>query len=200
MKTVFLLLIIYQVKHFLADYPLQGKYMLGKFKGGTAWIMPLLAHVGVHAAFTFVIAFGFTLYHYTQTYQGILHNAPLVAMGEICWFSLGLSMLDAAIHFVMDRIKASPDLLGRFQAISKGEYHNHVRDVEHLKMMMDPNEPYRLPNAEGMKQFQHRLVDCEATFAVKMRSNVLFWWSLGLDQMVHHLTHYLLIYLILVNT
>ena len=177
MKTIFLLLIIYQIKHFLADYPLQGKYMLGKFKKSPDYIGPLLAHVGVHGAFTLAIASAFH-----------------------CGYAPWLALLDMVIHFVMDRIKASPDLLGRFQAISKGEYHNHVRDVEHLKMMMDPNEPYRLPNAAGMKDYQQRLVECEAAFAVKMRSNVLFWWSLGLDQMVHHLTHYLLIYLILVNT
>ena len=35
---IYLLLVIYQIKHFLCDYPLQGKFMLGKFKGGLEWI------------------------------------------------------------------------------------------------------------------------------------------------------------------
>lgn len=33
--------------------------------------------------------------------------------------------------------------------------------------------------------------------ATKLQSNKFFWWSLGLDQMVHHLTHYIIIYLII---
>jgi hypothetical protein len=166
MKTIFLLLVIYQFKHFLADFPLQGKYMLGKFKPGWAWVLPLLAHVGVHGVFTLVIASAFG-----------------------CSYALRLALLDMAIHFIMDRIKASPDLLGRFQAISKSEYQMHMRDVEHLKEMIDK------PWWDGDEQYCERLEKCEKSFAVKMRSNVFFWWALGLDQMVHHLTHYLLIYL-----
>jgi len=31
----------------------------------------------------------------------------------------------------------------------------------------------------------------------RLRGNTLFWWCLGFDQMIHHLTHYVCIYLML---
>ena len=158
MKTIFLLLIIYQFKHLLADYFLQGKYMLGKFKGGTAWIMPLLAHVGVHGAFTLVIASAFHC-----------HYAP--------W----LALLDMTLHFAMDRIKASPSMLGRFSALSKNEYPREARAAEYVGDSPD---------------IVNRRMDAQS----KLKSNKWFWICLGIDQMVHHLTHYLVIYLILVTT
>ena len=122
MKDILILLVAFQLKHFLADYPLQTKYMLGKFKGGPEWIKPLVAHCCIHAFGTLIIS--------------------------LFWLNLNeafhLVIIDFSIHFVMDRIKAAPDILGRFK----------------------PEQPQ-------------------------------FWWSLGFDQMVHHLTHYLLIFLIL---
>lgn len=118
MVEVFALLIIFQIKHFLCDYPLQNEYMLGKFKPFPDWALPLIAHCSVHAAATLIIA--------------------LVWGSEIAF---KLAWLDFCIHFLMDHIKASKDLLGRWK----------------------PDEKY-------------------------------FWWSLGLDQSVHHLTHYAIIY------
>lgn len=122
METIIILLIIFQIKHFLADYPLQNQYMLGKFKGGSDWVVPLMAHCTVHAWLTAWI---------------ILFTNP-----SLWW----LCLVDFSLHFTMDRIKAWKLLLGRFK----------------------PEQPY-------------------------------FWWALGFDQMVHHLTHYLIIY-ILVTT
>lgn len=87
----FVLLIWLKFKHFLADFPLQGRYMLGKFKGGKDWILPLLAHVAVHGLFT-------------------LGLCLLVDPG--LWW---LCFVDAGIHFVMDRVKASKELLGRWK-------------------------------------------------------------------------------------
>lgn len=74
-----------QFKHFIADYPLQGKYMLGKFKPH-GWVLPLAAHCGVHFLFTFAIA-------YLWTFNGLL--------------ALGCGLLDFVVHFIMDRVKAS---------------------------------------------------------------------------------------------
>lgn len=124
MELLFTLLILFQIKHFICDYPLQGKYMLGKFKPGWDFLTPLLFHVAVHGYFTFAIC--------------------LFTTSKLS-FSFAIAALDMFIHFFMDRIKAGPKYLGRF------------------KDMMDKK----------------------------------FWWSLGLDQMVHHFTHYLLIYLII---
>lgn len=123
LTKVFILLVIFQIKHFLADYPFQGKYMLGKFKEDWSFLLPLATHCAVHAAFTLGIA--------------------LVFRPGVWW----LSIVDFVVHFTMDRIKAGPKYLGRF------------------KNMQEPK----------------------------------FWWSLGFDQMVHHLTHYFIIYKIIVG-
>lgn len=116
MIEIFTLLIIYQIKHFLCDYPLQIPYMLQKISKDK-WILPLASHAGVHALFTLIIV--------------------LVVNANLWW----LAIFDFVIHFTMDRIKASPNLLNRFEI-----------------------------------------------------SNKFFWWSLGFDQMVHHLTHYVIIF------
>lgn len=136
--TIFTLLVVYQLKHLLADYFLQGEYMLRKFLGGWAWIGPLAAHCGVHAMFSFLIGF----------YMRLSIPQCLV-----------LAYLDFSLHAMMDRIKAAPDLLGRFKPLTKDTYQN----------------------ATPQQKF----------------SNRWFWWSLGIDQTFHHLTHYGLIYLII---
>jgi hypothetical protein len=137
-KTLFILLIVYQVKHFVADYLLQGRYMLGKFKEGWDFVLPLLAHVAVHAALTFCIVFFF------------VHRSGL---------ALSLAILDASIHFFMDRIKAGKKYLGRWSPLTASTY------------------PTATPEQKS--------------------GNILYWWSLGLDQMVHHCTHYGIIWIIL---
>src|SRR5271166_324283 len=102
MTAVFVLLLVYQLKHFIADYPLQTSYMLGKFmeKG---WVVPLAAHAGIHASLTLAIAL------YYQAARGG-HTSVLLA--------LGLAVFDFSIHFTMDRIKASSKLMGRWKALS----------------------------------------------------------------------------------
>lgn len=117
--TVIILLVLFQIKHFVADYPLQNAYMLGKFKL-VGWERPLAAHAAVHALFTFAIALFFN---------------PILA--------LPLAIFDFAIHGFVDRLKAHPELGGRFK----------------------PEQPQ-------------------------------FWWALGADQTMHHLTHYAIIFLI----
>lgn len=82
-KMMLLVLTAFAIKHFFCDFPLQTFYMLGKGKPGTAWIAPLAAHCGVHAFFTAII---FLLY------------SP-----SFVW----LSLLEFAIHFVVDRAKAT---------------------------------------------------------------------------------------------
>jgi len=119
-ELIFPLLLAYQAKHFLADYPLQTRYHLGKFKEGWDFFMPLLSHAVVHGLFTLLIAL-------------CVVSLPV---------ALSLACFDTVIHFTMDRVKAGPKYLGRFK-----------------DMMQAP-----------------------------------FWWCLGLDQMVHHLTHYAIIY------
>lgn len=123
--------------------------MLGKFKV-VGWKLPLAAHCFVQATFTFVIS-----------------------MFVVSWWMGGfLSGVDFVIHFIMDRIKASPKMLGRYKSLSKerGELINHII-VNKYKLTPDVKE--------------------------EIKSNQRFWWSLGLDQMVHHLTDILIVYLIM---
>ena len=96
---IWLLLVVYQIKHFLADYPLQGRYMLGKFKPFPQFILPLLSHGLVHGLFTFFIA---------------LYLKP--------WdVAMALGIFDMTIHSVVDWVKANPSIGGRFAALSKNE-------------------------------------------------------------------------------
>lgn len=124
MFEIFIMLVLFQLKHFAADFPLQTQYMLGKFKR-EEWILPLAFHSTVHAGLTLVIAMAFT------------NSISLIIV---------VTIIDFVIHFTMDRIKASPDLLGRWKP-----------------------------------------------------TDSMFWNMVGIDQMVHHLTHYFIIYLIVIQ-
>jgi hypothetical protein len=162
---IWILLVVFQFKHFIADYPLQGKYMLGKFKD-KEWQLPLAAHCGVHFLFTFVISF-LTLYN---NYRYIKGESQL---GLLIILSTGLALIDFKIHFIMDRIKASPKMLGQYQNFTKKEFEKEI-----------------LPLMQGGECYEMEVKS-------RLKSNTLFWWSLGLDQMVHHLTDILIIYLLM---
>lgn len=146
--TLWALLVLYQLKHFVSDFPLQGSYMLGKFKGGTAWILPLLAHASVHGAFTALIV--------------VAAKRP-----DLLW----LALFDLGVHFCVDRVKASPELGGRWSTLSKSEF-------------------------PAVAQAASSKIECNETRAArkKLRGNKYFWWALGADQAAHHLTHYFIIY------
>src|SRR5210317_2218207 len=99
MIELFTLLILFQIKHFLCDYPLQTAYMLGK-ANTKGWILPLATHAGVHALFTFIIVIvAFQPPYFLDT----------IVLGVI------LALVDFIVHFIVDRIKASPSLGGRFK-------------------------------------------------------------------------------------
>lgn len=116
--VVFGLLVIFQLKHFIADFPLQTSWMLNKRLPGWSFVLPLAAHCAVHAGITLLIV--------------------LVVHPALWW----LAVVDFCVHFVMDRCKSASHYLGRF------------------------NDPSRQS----------------------------FWNCFGLDQMVHHLTHYFIIW------
>jgi len=192
-SIVFILLVVYQLKHFIADYPLQGTYMLGKFKPGWDFLGPLTAHCGVHAAMTFVISCVCFFVAYGLNFYSLL---PVGVMSII------LAATDFAIHFAMDRIKAGPKYLGRYKALSGAEFMNLIKKhefaqygVEQAEQALQEKEPDR-EFWENSKKFHQTDVDtCKAAF----KNNVYFWWALGFDQMVHHLTHYGIMYVIVTN-
>ena len=88
---IFILLVVFQIKHFICDYPLQIQYMLGKMNK-TGWIFPLLSHSAVHAFGTFVIVSFYDIY-----------------------LAIYLALIDLVLHFIVDRLKASPKIGGRFK-------------------------------------------------------------------------------------
>ena len=116
---VFLLMVVFQVKHFLADFPLQFPYMLRKSEEGWGFVVPLASHCGTHAILTLIIC--------------------LIFSPHLWW----LSVVDFFIHFIMDRIKSGTKFLGRFS-------------------------------------------DSHTT---------TYWTVFGFDQMVHHITHIYIIWI-----
>ena len=133
-EQIFLLLIAFQIKHWVCDYPLQTPYMLKKFQR-EGWVFPLFCHVRVHALFTLAISAVFLSMYSDMVVQDYLR------------LSVWMMLLDGLLHFIIDRIKAHPDMGGRWKA-----------------------------------------------------DNPKFWWALGGDQMLHHLTHYVIIYFLVVLT
>lgn len=90
LELFILLLVIYQLKHFLCDFIFQNVWMLQKSRPGWDFVLPLSIHCAIHALCTLII---------------VLYYNPSV------WW---LAVLDFVLHFVMDRIKAGPKYLGRF--------------------------------------------------------------------------------------
>jgi hypothetical protein len=174
---IFFLLMVYQLKHFAADYLLQGEYMLGKFKDH-GWLRPLLAHAGVHATFTYAIAAGVFL---LAGFPNPL--APALMIG----------LFDGTIHFVMDRLKAGSKYMGRWKAITSPEY------VAYKKTLAAKvGDKYFEPTFDQWCTYEEEMLGQDQADARKaLRGNRLFWIALGFDQMVHHLTHYVCIFLIL---
>lgn len=149
---IFPLLVTYQLKHYVADFLLQGRYMLGKFKPNWDFLLPLLSHVGVHAGFTFLISW---------------------CAGASPAQAAALAAFDGMIHFAMDRVKAGPKYMGRWKTLTATEF---------LEAQRVANAPLTFDALSG-KAARKRLL-----------GNTLFWFSLGLDQMVHALTHYAIIW------
>ena len=85
-----LLLVIFHVKHFFADFVFQNVYMLQKSRPGWNFAAPLAIHCGVHALLTLGVALWWN---------------------PACWW---LAIFDFVVHFIMDRIKAGPRYLGRY--------------------------------------------------------------------------------------
>ena len=129
-EQIFILLFIFQVKHWICDYPLQTPFMLKKFQK-RGWVYPLFCHVRVHAVFTLLISSAF------------LNLYSDMAVHDYARIAVWMMFLDGVVHFIVDRIKAHPDLGGRWKT-----------------------------------------------------DNPKFWWALGGDQMLHHLTHYIVIYVL----
>lgn len=81
---IFLMFLLFQVKHLLADYFLQFEFMY-KWKGAeNDWFYPLFSHAAIHALFTVYIVYFF---------------APSIAL-----FAM---VFDLITHMIIDRWKAT---------------------------------------------------------------------------------------------
>ncbi|MFA5024168.1 MAG: DUF3307 domain-containing protein [Patescibacteria group bacterium] len=107
--SIFALLILFQIKHFGADFLLQGKYMMGKFNRDWSFFWPLAAHAGVNGLYTLVIC---------------------LAVGPNFWW---LALVDTVTHFFIDRLKAGQNYLGRFKLMSSSEMNENMEflKIEH---------------------------------------------------------------------
>lgn len=92
--TVFILMIVFQLKHFAADYLFQYNYMLKKVSPNWDFIGPLALHCAVHGLLTLFICLYF--------------NASL-------WW---LAIVDFGVHFFLDRFRSGPRYLGRYKDIN----------------------------------------------------------------------------------
>lgn len=95
MLNLLLLMLLFAVKHFLADVTFQTEPQTqgkGKAKG---WFIPLLCHAGTHGMFTAMIMTAWT---------------RSVNLGLLC------GIFDTISHFIIDRIKSSPHLLGKYRS------------------------------------------------------------------------------------
>lgn len=98
------LMAAFVVKHWVCDFLFQNKYMLGKFKPWPDFVLPIALHswvnaIGSIAACALVLRDGFVMF---------IEPIVLAVLAEF------------VAHFVIDRIKASPALLGRYRDTNTG--------------------------------------------------------------------------------
>lgn len=88
---IVILFVLFFVKHFLADYPLQTEYMLRKSSNSYGWKLPLATHCMVHAVMTYMI----------------LLTVVSLGMFSATWgVILLLVLMELVMHFVIDAWKA----------------------------------------------------------------------------------------------
>lgn len=91
----------FKLKHFLADFPFQTQFMLRKTRERD-WVKPLALHCLVHAGLTFLLI-------------NVLSSSCFTLSSETTLLiAAKLAAFDFVSHFIMDRVKASPKMLGRF--------------------------------------------------------------------------------------
>lgn len=162
---IFLYLVLFQAKHFVCDYLLQTEYMLGKFKPAPDYILPLFIHSLIHGVTTYLIVFC------VQPDKA----APLACV-------------DMCLHFVIDRIKASPELLGKFKPLTADQY----GQARNMSKGLHPVSDSIITSMDSQTMAVYKEAGQR-----DLDSNKYFWYSLGGDQAAHHLTHYFIIYMMM---
>ncbi len=104
-------MLLFTLKHVLADFVLQNQWMAYGKDGKTGWGWPLLAHCLIHGGLT---------------------TAMMAAVAPAFWF---IGLIDFAFHIVLDRVKGF--FVARYDVTTEDRW---------------------------------------------------FWWLIGVDQALHHLT------------
>lgn len=100
-EQLLILFILFEIKHFVFDGLLQNEYHLGKFKEKFwDYVLPLIDHSMRNASGAVFAIF---------IYDVLLQNGDINPN-----YYLILYIVELILHFVIDRIKASPKLLGRY--------------------------------------------------------------------------------------
>ncbi len=99
--NIYLILFLFQIKHLFCDFFLQPKKVATQ-KASAHWdfVLSLSIHTLTHAGGTLIIV--------------LLYNSAL-------WW---LAILDCIFHFIIDRIKAGPRYLGRFNNTNQAIFWN----------------------------------------------------------------------------
>lgn len=102
MNEYLLLFLLFEFKHFICDFLLQTKYMLGKFndKFKDYWY-PLYLHASINGCGAFLISI-------------FISNNDNNIKASILIF-----IIEIILHFIIDRIKASKKLLNRWDIKEK---------------------------------------------------------------------------------
>lgn len=130
--------VAFLTKQFICDFPLQTSWMVAGKGRERQWIAPLAAHAGVHAAFTCFI--------------GLLFEAqPLMI--------LAMSGVDFGVHFVVDRIKASPKMLGRYKMLTES-----ILKIDPEKRPARLFENKMFWNSLGFDQWAHGMTHLAISF------------------------------------
>jgi hypothetical protein len=94
LPVLVLILVVFQIKHLIADFFLQTEWMFVGKEQPSKWLAPLAAHAGTHAALTVIIV--------------LLFNPVLWWLGAV----------DLIVHAAIDRGKA---LTGRSLGSKEGQ-------------------------------------------------------------------------------
>ena len=86
-----ILLLIFQVKHYIADYPLQFSSMYENKENKEGWIEPLFLHSLTHAGMTYLIV---------SVYMSFFTYSEELTVGYLVFVVLIASAFDMSTHFV----------------------------------------------------------------------------------------------------
>lgn len=167
LQTVFLLLVLFQIKHYISDFLLQGRYMLGKFKEDWSFALPLLSHSAVHGIFTLAIC--------------------LIFAPHLWW----LSLVDIISHFFIDRLKAGSKYLGRYKALSADQFKDQAHILLEGQKYKADNEHLIYDHS-----FDEYVKELEEKASKRIKSNTRFYWSLGFDGFLHSLVYIFIVWVI----